>query len=410
MFTVSGFGAAKKVVAKKKTPSAAGATPTTAALKTAAKRLQAALALLGKIAGSPSLKAIKADGAIGPATVAAVNLTFTKHLGPGQAPAQYRTGKLPLDYIKNNANALASMIEAEIKRRGATPTSASTVTKAGLVTSIKTAPATAPATSKEIAKRLQLALVTLGKQTGSAQLKAIKIDGALGPASAAAVNWAFTKHIGAGQAPAQYRTGKLPLDYIKGNASTLASMIEAEIKRRGGKVVMASVGTAKKVKTKSGTTVTAQKVDTAEGETYQVTNSKGETYYTADPTNAEPPSPPEDLPEPTEEQHATAAEASAAGARTTTAIATKRAPVVSPKQVPSQEADDAGASTDAMDPSTAADTSMGPSSLVPSGAGGGSFFEDHKLAIIGGGVGLAAAVIGVVLYKKKQATTQRTRR
>jgi hypothetical protein len=394
MITASGFGAAKKAAVKKTSPAAGAvkATAPTAASKAyllaSAKRLQAALLLLGKIAGSPSLKAIKVDGAPGAKTVAAVNLTFTKHLGPGQAPAQYRTGKLPADYIKNNANTLAELIEAEIKRRGATPVAASKVTQAALVKAIKSTPAAAPVTSKEVAKRLQLALVTLGKQTGSAQLKAIKVDGALGPATAAAVNWAFTKHLGPGQAAAQYRTGKMPLDYIKNNATVLAAMLEAEIKRRGGKVVTASVGTAKKVKTKSGTTVTAQKVDTESGETYQVTNSKGETYYTADPTNAEPPSPPAGLPEPDAEQEAAAAEASAVGAKVA-----KRAPVVSAKQIPSQEAEEAAT---AMTPSYA------PPVMLPE-SGGGSFFSDNKFAILGGVGALAAIGIGFAIYKKKQA-------
>jgi hypothetical protein len=400
MFTVSGFGAAK-VAAKKKTTSAAGAVKatTTAGSKVSAKRLQAALALLGKIAGSPSLKAIKVDGAIGPATVTAVNLTFTKHLGPGQAAAQYRTGKLPIDYIKGNADTLAAMIETEIKRRGATPVSTTTAAKASLVTAIKTAPGAAPVSSKEISKRLQLALVTLGKQTGSAKLKAIKVDGAIGPATVAAVNWAFTNHIGAGQAAAQYRTGKLPLDYVKGNASVLAALIETEIKRRGGKVVTASVGTAKKIKTRDGKTVTAQKVDTEEGETYQVTNAKGETYYTTDPTNEEPPEAPADLPEPTAEQHAVAAEASAAASKKL--VATKRAPVVSPKQVPSAAAEEAAEeAVAAFSPSSSAS--------APS-AGGESFFSEHKIAILGGVGALAAIGIGVVLYKKSRQNASPSR-
>ena len=90
------------------------------------------------------------------------------------------------------------------------------------------------AVGKTTAKRLQAALVTLGKVTGSATLKAIVVDGAIGAKTVAAVNWAFTKHLGAGQAPAELRTGKLDLAFVKANAGMLADLIETEIARRGG--------------------------------------------------------------------------------------------------------------------------------------------------------------------------------
>jgi hypothetical protein len=113
------------VVAKK----IAASIPKVPVDKAVAKRLQAALATLGRVAKSASLKAVKVDGALGAKTAAAVNLTFTKHIGPGQAPAQLRTGKLTLDQIKFSAAGIATLIENEIRRRGGVPASAATVAK-----------------------------------------------------------------------------------------------------------------------------------------------------------------------------------------------------------------------------------------------------------------------------------------
>jgi hypothetical protein len=124
------------------------------------------------------------------------------------------------------------------------------------------AAATAPQTvtiSKDAAKRLQAALVMLGKVVGSASLKAIKVDGALGAKTASAVNLAFTAHIGAGQAPAQFRTGKLDLNTIKINAGAIASLIETEVRRRGGSVVPAATVQKGQPATKTSATSSAKK-------------------------------------------------------------------------------------------------------------------------------------------------------
>jgi lysozyme family protein len=217
--------------AKKKT----AAPVATATQKANVKRLQAALATLGKVVGSAQLKAVKADGVIGPKTVAAVNWAFTHHIGAGQAAAQYRTGKLPQDYVLFNANTLSNLIETEIARRGAKAASPATVSRGAAVKAVQTAPTATSANPKAAAKRLQIALANLGKVVGSAQLKAVKADGAVGAKTVAAVNWAFTHHIGSGQAPANLRTGKLTLAYVKGNADTIATFVENEIKRRGAK-------------------------------------------------------------------------------------------------------------------------------------------------------------------------------
>lgn len=406
---------AQKIIAAQKAADdylavSSGAKPTLTQ-KDAAKRLQSALVMLGKIAGSASLKAIKVDGAIGAKTVTAVNLTFTKHIGPGQAAAQYRTGKLPLAYVKANANALATLIEAEIKRRGGTVVQSVTTQKAAAATkatkgasSFGPETAAAPKLSAKVmasnvkasAKQLQMALSTLGKITGSAQLKAVKADGAIGPKTVAAVNWAFTKHLGAGQAPAQYRTGKLTIDTVKAQGSVLASLIESEIRRRGGSVVTKTTGSVKTVKTKTGGKVKAQKVQTPSGETYEVTDESGHTYYTTDPTNPEPPTPPAGLPAPTQEQAETAAEASAAVAATTG----KKA-VVSPAQVPSEEAEEAAAMPAAAMVRTAAQ--IAPDEGGGS-SGGESFFSQYKWPILG--IGAVAAIgAAVVIMKRRSANT-----
>ena len=228
------FGAAKKVVAKKKAPAKIAPKATAKAVassKAEVKRLQTALVTLGKVTGSATLKAIKIDGAMGAKTVAAVNWAFTNHVGSGQAPAQYRSGALTQVDVLTNIGTLSSLLETEIKRRGSAAPSAAVAKQAELVKAIKTAPVPV---SKEIAKRLQTALANLGKATGSATLKAVKADGAVGAKTVAAVNWAFTNHIGSGQAPAEFRTGRLDLDTVKGQAGVLAKLIEAEVVRRKG--------------------------------------------------------------------------------------------------------------------------------------------------------------------------------
>jgi hypothetical protein len=80
---------------------------------------------------------------------------------------------------------------------------------------------------------LQTALVALGKGIGDAILKKIVIDGLMGPKTAAATNRAMTVHLGAGQAPANLRTGNLSQQTISAQAATLAQLIETEIARRG---------------------------------------------------------------------------------------------------------------------------------------------------------------------------------
>lgn len=87
------------------------------------------------------------------------------------------------------------------------------------------------AVSQSIAD-LQTALVAFGKAIGSSALS-IAIDGLIGPKTAAAVNHALTVNIGAGQVPANLRTGSLSQAVIVSQAATITNVIDAEIARRG---------------------------------------------------------------------------------------------------------------------------------------------------------------------------------
>jgi lysozyme family protein len=267
-----------------------------AAQKTAVKRLQTALVTLGKVTGSAQLKAIKVDGAIGAKTIAAVNWAFTKHVGSSQAPAQYRTGKLSQGDVLASIDTLSALLETEIKRRGSAAPSTAVAAQAQLVKDIKATPA--PITS-QIAKRLQTALVNLGKVVGSATLKAVKVDGAVGAKTVAAVNWTFTKHIGSGQAPAAFRTGNLDLNTVKSYAGELARLIETEITRRGGTPVVAKTAPKKAPsgsktvatatgRTGTGTNVGIKKVVEPSGEEgYEATEpTTGKSGYAKTPAEA----------------------------------------------------------------------------------------------------------------------------
>jgi hypothetical protein len=95
--------------------------------------LQTALVALGKGIGDNILSKIVIDGLIGPKTTAATNRALTVHLGAGQAPANLRTGSLSQAIVVSQAEAIAGLIETEVKRRGftvPTPKKASAVKKA----------------------------------------------------------------------------------------------------------------------------------------------------------------------------------------------------------------------------------------------------------------------------------------
>ena len=88
------------------------------------------------------------------------------------------------------------------------------------------------AASQSIAD-LQTALVGLGKGIGDNTLIKIVVDGVMGPKTAAATNRALTVHLGAGQAPANLRTGSLSQAAISSQAAAITQLLDAETARRG---------------------------------------------------------------------------------------------------------------------------------------------------------------------------------
>lgn len=95
----------------------------------------------------------------------------------------------------------------------------------------------AGACRSQAAISLQNALKALGKAVGGdPALLNLAVDGFVGPNTTAAVNRAFTTHIGAGQAPAQFRTGAMSMADVASAASTLAGLVSTEVARRGGSV------------------------------------------------------------------------------------------------------------------------------------------------------------------------------
>jgi hypothetical protein len=108
--------------------------PAPAAVRTtmapmAPRQLQQALRNLAAVSQDRAL-AVTADNRLGPRTVAAVNRALTAHVGPGQAPAGYRSGQLTPETIAARLPEIVSLISAEVDRRrgsrfrGADPTPA----------------------------------------------------------------------------------------------------------------------------------------------------------------------------------------------------------------------------------------------------------------------------------------------
>lgn len=79
---------------------------------------------------------------------------------------------------------------------------------------------------------LQSALRSLGSRVGDSSLAGLTVDGSIGPATAAAVNRAFTTYVQG--APAAFRTGALTIYDVAQNVDALASLLQGEIVRRAG--------------------------------------------------------------------------------------------------------------------------------------------------------------------------------
>ncbi len=202
--------------------------------------LQVALRQLGTTVRDPLLARMGVDGILGPATVRLVNRAFTTHIGPGQAPAGYRTGALGAIAIREHASQLAQLVQAESARRAtAAVTTAQGRLGPGAVPTARSGPAHFVSGNP---RDLQAALKALGAAVRDGVLMRIVVDGKLGPASVAAVNRAFTTHIGPGQAPAQYRTGSLTLQQIVTEMANLIMLIQREAARRGTVAVTTAQG------------------------------------------------------------------------------------------------------------------------------------------------------------------------
>lgn len=278
------------------------------------------------------------------------------------------------------------------------------------------------------AKRLQAALQALGRTVKDSTLFAIKVDGALGAKTVAGVNRAFTKHLGVGQAPANYRTGKLTLAQVKAAPDALAALLEAEVKRRGGSLipitatkktatakkavakkpatkkaakpaakkvavkkkatkVVAKVSAPKVVKTTTGKTVSVQDVRTEDGQySQQITDLETGEQIVTEPTTPPPPPP-----------------RVAAMAPTSASPAATMAPEMAPAMVPDTSPIPASSVAPTYTP-----PGETPAALIPGGMPeAGPAPSSSKLPYwIAGGVG-AAVLLGVgammILKRRKPA-------
>jgi hypothetical protein len=94
---------------------------------------------------------------------------------------------------------------------------------------------TPPAYMNPLATNLQNALRALGRAVGGdAQLLAVSADGVIGPSTTAAVNRAFTTHIGPGQAGGVPRTGTITMFDVAAQIGPITTAIQNETVRRGG--------------------------------------------------------------------------------------------------------------------------------------------------------------------------------
>lgn len=195
--------AAPKVAARPVTkPPATKAAPkvtVVAVSKVDVKRLQTALRVLSPLVHDKTLL-IGADGVIGPQTVAAVNKAFTTVVA---APANFRTGALTAAMIGASVKTLAQLAEAEVSVRRKAK-----VTKTPVPPAVKTplAPKRKPAGNPAVATLQQL-LVQVGEKINDSVLRAVGVDGLIGPKTVTATNRALSKY--ATIAPKNVRTGKL---------------------------------------------------------------------------------------------------------------------------------------------------------------------------------------------------------
>jgi hypothetical protein len=184
--------------------------------------LQRAIRDFGKSVRDSALTGIVVDGLTGPKTAAAANRMLTKHIGVGQVPAELRTGALTPAQVAANADTITKLVNTEARRRGFGIYVGPPIADKAMISG-KTA---------DVAG-LQIALKNFGKNVGDKQLAAIVNDGKIGPKTVAAANRMLVAHIGANQAPAILRTGKLTQAQVLVEAARITQLINTEARRRG---------------------------------------------------------------------------------------------------------------------------------------------------------------------------------
>jgi len=187
--------------------------------------LQGMLRRLGVLRGDSILTSVAPapprppDGLIGPKTTTAANRALVRYAT--NAPANLRTGKLSQAEVVQNVRLITQAVEAAVLvAKAKPPVVAKKVTTPPKVKVLKSA---AVATLQERVRQLG------GLVKDNALL--IGVDGLIGPKTTAATNRALQKY--AEQAPASYRTGKLPQAQVFSNAAILATLVGQAVTARG---------------------------------------------------------------------------------------------------------------------------------------------------------------------------------
>jgi len=145
------------------------------------------------------------------------------------------------------AKARKKIARAKAKKRAVKTKVASSIPAA--LKAVKSATATTTTASRSQSMQLQANLVTLGKIRNDKTLAAIKVDGALGPKTASAIQRALGK--------------KLSVAQIKASVDFLVAATAAEITRRGGQPVSASTVVAAQAAKKAAPKIAAAKTAAA---------------------------------------------------------------------------------------------------------------------------------------------------
>ena len=318
--------------------------------------------------------------------------------------------------------AKAATLEAQAKALGHV---AGAAAAAATASSAPPLPPTAPNIRAVSAKHLQAALVILGRTVNDKILSAIKVDGAPGAKTASAVNRAFVKY--ATQAEKQYRTGKLKLTYIKANSGTLANILDAEIRHRGGTVVAPEMVAGAKATVKKSTALKkvadAKKKQLAAKAQAAVLRKQAAALKASNPaaaarlearangeellaTHAE-----KEEAEATSEAAKASVEESTAVAPAAAAAAVEAAAAVTPTAAPELIKPEAAEEQATKPRITATEPEGGPTAIEPAAVGPAeeSFFGKHKIPIIVGGAVLLLGAAAIALKKPISMSPRRGR-